>query len=86
MIAKKDRLESTPKTLMNEPIEKTLPNEPMDPIEKAEPIDPMDMKDLWEAMDQVDCLGERNGALRAMPLACHTAFTRPVSSGDGNRN
>ena len=54
MIARNDRLESTPKTLRNEPIEKTLPNEPIEPIEKAEPIDPMDMKDLWEAMDQVD--------------------------------
>ena len=54
MIAKKDRLESTPKTLRNEPIEKTLPKEPMEPIEKAEPIDPMDIKDLWDAMDQVD--------------------------------
>lgn len=86
MIAKNDRLESTPKTLKNEPIEKMLPKEPIEPIEKAEPIDPMDMKDLWEAMDQVDCLGARNTAFRSMPLACHTACTRPVSSGDGNRN
>ena len=54
MIARNDRLESTPKTLRNEPIEKMLPKEPIEPIEKAEPIDPMDMKDLWDAMDQVD--------------------------------
>lgn len=67
MIAKKDRLESTPKTLMNEPIEKTLPKEPMEPIEKAEPIDPMDIKDLWEAMDQVDWEVTSGALLEAMP-------------------
>ena len=53
MIARNDRLESTPKTLKNEPIEKMLPKEPIEPIEKADPIDPMDMKDLWDAIDQV---------------------------------
>ena len=64
MIARNDRLESTPKTLMNEPIEKTLPKEP---IEKAEPIDPMDIKDLWDAMDQVDWEVTSGALLEAMP-------------------
>ena len=71
MIARNDRLDSTPKTLRNEPIEKMLPNEPMEPIEKADPIDPMDMKDLWDAMDQVNSLGRGNAFWCSMRSGCH---------------